>query len=1170
MNTELGILIVDDDPMFRKTFTDIFTMKGYRARSTATGRGALEAVENEPPAVALIDLKLGDMSGLDVIRELKTISPATECIVLTGHASQASAIEAINIGAFSYVQKPCDVEQLLIAVRRAVEKQESVKALRESEQRYRNLFEASPISVWREDLSEMKKYLDSLRKGGVRDFNAYFRRHPEKIAYCFSLVRVVDVNQSTLALFNAGDKEEIKKNMSHILGEESIDSFREGLIALAEGKTRFDYEGVNYTLTGEKKDVVLQFAVVPGHEASLSEVLISINDITERKRAEEALSRQLEVNRAVAELARSVIAAHSIEDISELVLEHAKRLTRSQYGYVGYIDPSTGYLVSPTLTRDIWDECQVSDKTFVFEEFTGLWGWVLNNREPLLTNDATSDPRSTGIPTGHMPIHRFLSVPATLGGSLVGQIALANPERDYTEEDRDVAERLASLYALVIQRERAEEALRTARDELEIRVAERTASLQQANKKLQEEINERIKAENALRENINLLNSISHAQSQFISHVDSGEMFQGLLERLVDITDSRSGFIGEVFYLPSDKPYMTTHAVLDSVPNRDPWVDNRDGVEQSSASDYVDCYFQEIVQNQKPIISNDPASDSRWAGPTRFQAPPQSLIGLPLLIGQEVVGIIGLADRPIGYDEKILHYLRPFLTTCANLIKAYKNDQQRRRAEEALRNMAEGVSAVTGEAFLNSLVDYLAETLHVDYAFVAELPFATADRVDIIAARGHELIEDHPTYALQNMPCQNVVGKQLCCFSYGVQDLFPHHPLLQQLGVDSYIGTPLFDSSGRSRGLIAVMHRKPLMDVAIAKSMLRVFATRASAELERKRAQEALEAERQRLFALLDTLPAFVYLQAPDYSIRFANRYFRDLFGEPDGRPCYEILYGRESPCEGCPTFRVFETGMPGRVEFSTIRGRAYEIYDYPFQDIDGSDLVLELGIDITERKRLENEVLEIGERERRRFGQDLHDGLGQHLTGIALMSKVLEKKLTAKSMPEAEDVGKVAKQIQQTINQARVLARGLSPVSLEADGFMSAVQELSTNVDQLYGVSCLFRCDEPILIGDNAMAMHLYRIVQEAVNNAVKHGKANEIHINLACISDNRVDLSIEDDGVGLSEDFANAKGMGLNIMNYRAAMIGATLEIAPRDGSGTVVRCSFTLPPDGRDETG
>ncbi len=186
----------------------------------------------------------------------------------------------------------------------------------------------------------------------------------------------------------------------------------------------------------------------------------AIRYAVERKRAEDTLARESRVNAAIAELSRTLIALSSLEHISYLVLEHAKSLTGSAFGYVGYIDPQTGALVSSTLTRDIWENCRVVEKDAVFQKFGGLWGWVLEQRQPLLTNDPAHDPRSTGVPPGHVPIQRFLAVPALLGEELVGQIALANPTRDYTERDLELVDRLALLYALAVQRQQAEAQLR--------------------------------------------------------------------------------------------------------------------------------------------------------------------------------------------------------------------------------------------------------------------------------------------------------------------------------------------------------------------------------------------------------------------------------------------------------------------------------------------------------------------------------------------------------------------------------------------------------------------------------------------------------------------------------------------------------------------------------------
>jgi PAS domain S-box-containing protein len=184
---------------------------------------------------------------------------------------------------------------------------------------------------------------------------------------------------------------------------------------------------------------------------------VAFENVTERKRAEEALAWESEVNAAMAELSKTLLEPASTEEVSSLLLDYAKRLTGSAFGYVGYIDPKTGYLVSSTLTKDIWETCQVSNKDIVFEKFGGLWGWVLDNRKPLMTNTPSEDSRSTGTPEGHIPIRRFLSAPAMIGDQLVGQISLANSGRNYSKRDLELVERMAALYAIAIQGNRAYE-----------------------------------------------------------------------------------------------------------------------------------------------------------------------------------------------------------------------------------------------------------------------------------------------------------------------------------------------------------------------------------------------------------------------------------------------------------------------------------------------------------------------------------------------------------------------------------------------------------------------------------------------------------------------------------------------------------------------------------------
>ena len=215
---------------------------------------------------------------------------------------------------------------------------------------------------------------------------------------------------------------------------------------------------------------------------------------------------------------------------------------------------------------------------------------------------------------------------------------------------------------------------------------------------------------------------------------------------------------------------------------------------------------------------------------------------------------------------------------------------------------------------------------------------------------------------------------------------------------------------------------------------------------------------------------------------------------------------------------------------------------------------------DITQRKRLEKEILEISDQERRRIGQDLHDGLCQHLAGIELMSQVLEQKLAAKSKTDAARVGEIARHVRDAIAQTRSLARGLSPVTLESEGLALALQELAGNAEKMFGITCRVSASKPGNARALAIDTHLYRIAQEAVSNAIKHGKARQVVIELE-VTSRATRLTIADDGSGISDPPPRNNGMGLRIMEYRASMIGGTLTIQKGPRGGTLVRCSVPV---------
>jgi two-component system CheB/CheR fusion protein len=226
---------------------------------------------------------------------------------------------------------------------------------------------------------------------------------------------------------------------------------------------------------------------------------------------------------------------------------------------------------------------------------------------------------------------------------------------------------------------------------------------------------------------------------------------------------------------------------------------------------------------------------------------------------------------------------------------------------------------------------------------------------------------------------------------------------------------------------------------------------------------------------------------------------------------------------------------------------------------------------DISERKQLEKTILEIGETERRRIGQDLHDGLGQHLTGVAFMGKALEERLADSTIAEAAEAAKIVKLVNESIRMTRDLARGLLPVVSEAHGLMSALEHWASEISELFRVFCRFECGDPVFVHEEVLAEHLYRLAQEAVTNAIRHGHARNITIGLAVVKGGGV-LTIRDDGCGFDPVPKGQPGLGIRIMNYRAKLISGSLSLQSSPQSGTVVRCHFPIsdrPPEVKNAT-
>jgi PAS domain S-box-containing protein len=319
------------------------------------------------------------------------------------------------------------------------------------EERYRSLFEDSPISLWEEDFSDIKTYIENVRASGVEDFRTYFEDHPEEVVNCVGRTKILDVNKATLKLYKARSKEELLGDLRQIAGEGVYETHKESLLAIIEGKTTFECETVNYTLVGDRMDVAMRWSVIPGYEEMFSKVLVSIIDISERVQAEQALRQYAERLRVLHGIDRAILAAQSPKAIAQAALAHIRELVPCTQASAVTFDWEAGE--ATVLAAHVDGQTTIGTGAHVplevFGDIEALRQGTVHTVEDISTLTQLSATAQALQANG---IHFYINVPLISQGELIGSLNWGwdNPDA-FTPQHMEVAREVADSLAIAIQ-----------------------------------------------------------------------------------------------------------------------------------------------------------------------------------------------------------------------------------------------------------------------------------------------------------------------------------------------------------------------------------------------------------------------------------------------------------------------------------------------------------------------------------------------------------------------------------------------------------------------------------------------------------------------------------------------------------------------------------------------
>ncbi|TKJ36206.1 MAG: hypothetical protein CEE38_12335 [Planctomycetes bacterium B3_Pla] len=851
---------------------------------------------------------------------------------------------------------------------------------------------------------------------------------------------------------------------------------------------------------------------------------------SDREKADKVL--KIHEMRLQALLDLNKMAEASQRKILDFVREQVIKITRSRFAFVGFMNDDESIMSVDNWSVETMEQCAIAEQPMRFPiAEAGLWGEPVRQRKPVIVNDYDAPhPAKRGFPQGHIPIERFLGVPVFDGDLIVAVVGIANKVSDYDESDvRAVTSMMSDTWRL-LGRKRAEEALQ--KSEANYRAIFNSA-------------NDAILVHDV--ETLRIL-SVNRKACQMFGYT------QQEFEKIT-VPD-----------LTADVPAPTQESALQRVKEvvaEEPQLFETLSKRKTGSKFWTEINLRlAVIEGRKCLLAIVRDISERKEIETHQQLAGQILECLNRESEEVdlVRDVLRLIKESTDLDAVGIRHRQgddfPYLA-----VDGFSDDFIKAENYLCCRDEA---GELTYDSSGRPVIECVCGNVLTGRAD-ATLPFFTEggsfwtnNTTELVACDPQEAIQGSIRNQCNRAGYESVAlialrsGEEIV----GLLQLNDTRPgrftpemvrSFEEIGASIGIGMARIRAEREVENIAKFPSENPHPVLRITKDGTVLYANTAGSEL-------------------LENWGCKVGGPAPEHWRRYVLSIFESGLSKTLEAPCKDRIFSLiMAHIVGAEYINVYGMDITDRKhaeeDLREYRSHLEELVQTRTAELtQANERLLQ---QIEQRKRLEKEILNISEREQRRIGRELHDSIGQQFTGIAFMTKALEQKLAGKLPGEATDATEIKNLVNEAMDQTRGLAKGLHPIDLDAGSLTVALQELAATTKKLFGIDCVFKCDGPVPIDDTEVATHLYRITQEAITNAIKHGKTNSIAVELARRKDDLV-LTVQNDGLDFPAELeARGTGMGLQIMDHRADIIGASLDVHKRVEGGTMVICSF---PDKR----